>query len=221
MKIVFCLILLSTHFACLAQLSVDLVSGDKITFQKANADAFKTTIKGDSVIIKQLLFDRLDGLGFDLSSNPESIRIKYELDFFQYTIDDNPSGPIGLSFWTDYKALSSSTLPDHYGSYENSFRTFNFLGFNRQSELGNFYFKSYPELKARSLEVQRNFYSGLVDDEQFKKCCPEYIKQATEFLSSDERSFESLESLSLELVFKSTIMEITYPSGTKYVRINR
>lgn len=68
MKTVFCLILITAHFACFAQLKVDLKSGDKITFMKANAEAFETTINGDSVIIKQLLFDRHDGLAFELSA---------------------------------------------------------------------------------------------------------------------------------------------------------
>src|SRR5690606_20028509 len=102
-----------------------------------------------------------------------------------------------------------------------SFRAFKLLGFDSQSELENYYFESYPGLKAKSLEIQRNFYNEILGDKQFEKCCPEYIEQAKEFLSSDEKSFDSFESLSLELNFKSTVIEITTKTGIQYVRINR
>ena len=221
MKTTFCLILSTFHFVGLAQIKVELQSGNSLTFMNANPEAFSLTTNGDSTIIKQLLFDRLDGLSFELSFEPKNIRLKYEIDFFQYTIDDNPSGSIGLTYWTDFKELGIPTLPDHYGSYKNGFRTFKFLGFESQSELANFYFKTYPELKVKSLEVQRNFLNELVTDEQFKKCCPEYIEQAKKFLSSDANSFDNFESLSLELVFKSIVMEITSSTGTQYLRINK
>lgn len=188
---------------------------------EANAEAFNQTSNGDTTIVRQLLFDRLDGLLFELSSKPKSIRLKYELEFFQYTIDDNPAGPIGFTIWTDFRKLDNLILPDNYGSHQDILRTFKFLGYDSQSELANFIFKSYPELKAKSLEIQRNFYNKLVIDERFIMCCPEYIEQAEEFINSDPISFDDFESLSIELVFKSTLLEIIFPEGTEYLRIDR
>gem|GEM_PF-3316014 len=60
--------------------------------------------------------------------------------------------------------MDLSTFPGHYGSSQDGFRTFQLLGFESQTELANFYLKSYPEFKARSLDIQRNFFDGLVID---------------------------------------------------------
>lgn len=221
MKTVFSLFFVALHLVALAQLQVKLKNGETLTFLKANAEAFQQTANGDTIVIKQLLFDRLDGLAFELSFKPKGISLKQELDFIQYTIDDNPSGSIGLTFWTEFKTLDVSILPGHYGSSQDGFRTFQLLGFESQTELANFYLKSYPELKTRSLDIQRNFFEGLVIDERFKRCCPEYIEQAKEFLNSNPNSFNTFESLSLELVFKSTILEISDALNVQYVRINK
>jgi len=138
--------------------------------------------------------------------------------FFQYTIDDNPHGLLKFSTWTHYFESASPLLPDNYGNSETVVRTYKFLGFNSQQELEKHVFElNISEIKKESITNQKSFYNALLKDNQFQDCCPEYIEQAKNFLGSDVDSLLSLDDLSLEFVFKTTLMEVITSKDEKLV----
>ncbi|UII20570.1 hypothetical protein [Fulvivirga ligni] len=221
MRTIICTLLSFICFGAYAQYSIPLENGRTLTFINAEPDNFDHEINGDTVIIQQLFFDGLDGYGIKFSEQPTSIKVSYEIDFFQYTIDDNPAGPLELTYWTEPSLFNGSILPDHYGNHLYTRRTFKFLGFNSQSELANYFLTNYPKIKELSLLTQANFFKGLLEDERFEECCPEYIQQGKEFLGKEPGDFNSLGDLALELGYRTTLLELTYGTGKKYVKIKR
>ncbi|MBN7811473.1 hypothetical protein J0A68_10935 [Algoriphagus sp. H41] len=221
MRTIFCSLLIFVCFGAFAQYSVPLTNGQTLTFINAESDNFEHELSGDTVIIQQLFFDGLDGLEIKFSERPMNIRLSYEIDFFQYTIDDNPAGPLEPTYWTKPSLFYGSILPDNYGNHLNTKQTFKYLGFNSQSDFANYFLTNYPKIKELSLLTQTNFINGLLEDERFQECCPEYIQQGKEFLSKEPYDFKTLGDLALELGFRTTLLELTYETGKRYVKIKR
>jgi hypothetical protein len=221
MKTILYILISLISFEAFPQFSVPLTNGQTITFIDAESDNFEYQMSGDTVVIQQLLYDGIDGLEIRFSEQPKSIKISYEIDFFQYTIDDNPAGPLKLTYWTDSKTFEGSILPSHYGNDLSSERTFKFLGFNSQSDLDNHFLKNYSSIKELSLKAQIDFYGGLINDERFIRCCPEYIQQSKEFLNKDQSEFLTLNDLALELGFKTTLLELNDGVVNQYVKVKR
>ncbi len=177
---------------------------------------FKIIRSSDTTFYLKQLYEGIDGksIQYDKNSfNSISARIKFNFSFLQYTIDDSPAYPISYSKQSPWAKLTpvdgSIEIPGFYGSVNSNklYERLNHLNF--KSFMEEFY-QDFEIIKRESIRKQTEFYTKLLQNKlEYKKCCPEYIIQAENFIKRKNSDYTSIDELGLELFYKSIMIEIT------------
>lgn len=182
-----------------------------------DAEDFKIVRTQDTTYYLGHSYSGIDGK--NIKYNQEDVadiraKIKYELSFNQYTIDDNPAYPISYTKQTDWTNLrftkGNIPIPDMYGNSD-KVRVHKQLGYPELSELHNYIEKEdFERIREESYKEQLDFYKNVIKEKSlYADCCPEYVNQANEFLKTEISDYKSFDDLSLEPIYKSFTVLIT------------
>jgi hypothetical protein len=187
-----------------------------ITIPGITNEDFQVIEKGDSTIYLKQFYEGLSGRKIV----PDTTQIKtikakckFTFGFLQYLTDDRVAEPLYFSHETRWINLEVTNgeiiIPDFYGNTHTQ-RLYQALGFKTKSGLEQWFEKHHlSTIKTESLKVQTAFYSQLLANKQaYKDCCPEYIRQAGEFLALDKANLNTLKELGLELYYKELTLDI-------------
>lgn len=177
--------------------TIDL--GDFVLYTNADTEDFKVSNfkNSDTIIIQKVLYKDLNNSVLKMK---EGIKFKeiveqVTFDFKQYTIDDNPATPLEIDIFKTNQTQNS-----------NLYKLTNVS--NYIAWLKNNYFN---DVKTKSIRYQSKFYLKLLDNkEKYINCCPEYIKQAKDFVKSDKESFNDFEELNVSPYIKERFLKITF-----------
>ena len=196
---------------------------DKIDYNNYNVD-----IKENKIILTNELHETIQGKKIKITdSNIENLKakIKIEFGFNQYTIDDSPAQPLEFTKQTKWLNLNvkdnSIEIPELYNN-SSALKIFELLGFKNNSEIQKWIEKTdFATVKNLSIKEQRIIYSKILHEkEKYKKCCPEYIKQATMFVNTKVNIANGFNDLNIELITNRIIIEINGTNnGEKYKRV--
>ena len=203
-------------------------SKKQIDYELSNTDIndFEINIKGDTVFYKSTNFQSFDGktLSLDLMEIASiSAKTLFEFSFYQHTIDDSPV--ICLPFskkskWVDLRFDENEIhLADFYGNSDHA-RIHSFFGLETKNDLIYWIIiDDFDQLKSISIDAQLKFYTELINEKsKYKKCCPEYIKQAKDFISKDKSEFKSMVDLAIEMYIKkrTIVLKGIYNNGDPF-----
>ncbi len=114
--------------------------------------------------------------------------------------------------WSELEVSGQQILipqsEDNFPDVKNVFRQ---LGFNDRYDFEKmFEAQNFAVLKQQSYDFQKAFYTDSLkkDREKFEQCCPEYIRQAEEFLDKTPAAFNSMADLGLEVYRARTEIEL-------------
>ena len=193
-----------------AQIAITTPTAD-VTFRDADPTSFEVKVISDTIFVKKLLYEGLDGTGFEFSPEPTSLKVQYELGFLQYTVEDNPAWPLDFSTKTKWLELEDTVMPDFYGNNKEAKSTHSLLGYESRTDLAEKTFRKYfEEIKSQSIDSQTYFFSQVLSDPKLEVCCEDYIEPAEKFLNSNPEDLNSIEDLSIEFIFKSTLLEAIF-----------
>jgi hypothetical protein len=203
----------------------------EFTFTIPNLDTedFEVIEKGDSIFYTKTFYERLDGkqIQFDISVVTKiTAKINFGFGFVQYTNDDNPAFPLQFtkrSEWANTDIDSGKIeVPDFFGNSKNT-KVYEILGFKDQNMLINWVISNdFEKIKDESVKAQTDFYKTIIDKKnEYASCCPEYLKQAEEFLKQDPKGFKTIKELHLEFTYKDFILEISGETkdGTRFHKV--
>lgn len=206
--LIFFLLILSQSL--FAQLKTE-IAGIEVSFPQAPSDQFRLSVDRHQIIIDILFYEGLEGQPIQFSIAPEKLEIKYKLGFLQYTIDDSPARPISFIKWTNYSPLKTPVLPSFYSSSKEIHQAHELLGSSSRQALAERVFKQNQyAITQQSLYDQEEMYVRVLNDSVFVKCCPEYIKQANEFMKADKATLDSIEKLHIEFVYLLTVVKAVF-----------
>jgi hypothetical protein len=189
-----------------------------LSIRDTKPDDFRITKRGRVAEIEPRTYEGIDGtkvvvVRSDLTSL--SARIRFEFGILQYLNDDRRARPLDFSHQTPWTAIEIShnviQIPQFYRNRENVVDVHSQLGFGSEEEFLRFLEVEYFEkIEAISYPEQRKFYTHLLRDDRtrYEQCCPEYIKQAQEFLSRPRSDFKTLSDLGVEVFLRKLTLEI-------------
>ncbi|ESU21394.1 hypothetical protein FCR2A7T_05670 [Flavobacterium cauense R2A-7] len=194
-----------------------------------NNDDFKIDKFNDTTIYFKLAEEGLDGKKIIFDSNRYKnviAKAKFNLGFLQYTTDDRPASPLDFTKQTEWINLKVHNgiieIPDFYGNSEN-IKLYKVLGFKNENELSETIgFENFDSIKKESVGYQNWYYNGILKDkEEYKTCCPEYIKQAENFINTPTNNYKNINDLHLELYYDHVLIEIKAITRNKEIQIHK
>ncbi|GAB5528024.1 MAG: hypothetical protein Roseis2KO_58960 [Roseivirga sp.] len=192
-----------------AQLHAE-VDGVGITFPDMPLEHFLLTVDSNKVSITPVAYELPEGQ-VQFSMAPEKLEVKYKLGFVQYTIDDSPASPLSFVHWTEYHTLKTPVFPNLHKTDKNAIDAHALIGYDSRQNLANSVFsQNQKEITEESMYIQEVGYVNVLRDSSYMKCCPEYIRQAKEFMKAEKASLNSLDKLNLELVYKTAVLRATF-----------
>lgn len=206
-------------------------TGEEIHFTvtELSEEDFDVVERNDTTYYLKQLHEGLEGkaIQFDQSLVSDlSAKVRFDFGLLQYTTDDNSAIPLEFtkqSKWSDLQIKDGVIeIPDFNGN-SNSRKVCEMLGFEDRKELLDWVAgEELEEIKNESIQAQTNFYQSLLKKKsQYESCCPEYIRQANAFLSSQANNKKSIDELGLELTYKSLTIDISgqLKNGEKFHRV--
>ena len=74
-----------------------------------------------------------------------------------------------------------------------------------------FFKENRSEIKQKSLENQRYFFSKLIKEKKkYEDCCPEYIEQASQFLRKTPSDFNTYDDLNSDAYVRQRVLKVYY-----------
>lgn len=157
----------------------------------------------DSIYIYKKLYKTLDEamLKPNMDVTIDKVEELLEIGYYQSTIDDNPAYDLGISITQKY-------IEKDIGSY------YELKSVDNVDK--NILETNWSKLKHTSLESQNTFFSKLIEEKKkYEKCCPEYIKQAFDFLRKNNTDFKKYDDLKVEPYIRKRFLIINYKIGDK------
>ncbi len=182
-----------------------------------NIEDFKIDKTKDSVFYTKKSYEGLDGKVIELKKTELKniqAKIQYEFSFLQYTIDDNPAYPISYSKdskWSNLPCKNNQIIIPDFRGKTNSRRVHKQLGYNKFKQITTWLEKeNFKQIRLESFNEQKVFFEKLIQNKsEYINCCPEYIKQANNFLETKIDNYKSINDLRLELYIKKVVINIS------------
>lgn len=186
--------------------------------EDVNSEDFEVTLQERTATIRPRTLEGIDGSKIRIENsqlNGMTARIRFELGFLQYLTDDVRASPLDLLHQTAWTALeipnNGIQIPQFYKNRENVTEVYNQLGFQSEQDfLRSVEAKYFEKVKPISYRTQREYFTNLLrrDRARYKQCCPEYIKQAEQFLSRPLAELKTFETLGIEIYLQKLTLEI-------------
>ncbi len=194
-----------------------------IIFPSVNSSWFDVTQERepDTIKIYRVDYEDLDGRKFEIQPKTKKVYVQFEFGFAQYTIDDNPAGPIDYSEYSDWIKLKKDIVPAFYEDHDGGDWVHILFHFESKEEMAKYYFQaSFDEIKSSSVEYQTGFYKMLLSDPKLEVFPDEYAEKARKFIQSDKEMLLSIEDLELEFYLKSIFIKLVYSKDhVQYVQV--
>jgi hypothetical protein len=206
-------------------------TGEEIHFTvtELSEEDFDVVERNDTTYYLKQLREGLEGkdIQFDQSLVSDlSAKVRFGFGFLQYTTDDNPASALEYtkqSKWSDLQIKEGVIEIPNFNGNSNNRKVYEALGFKDRKQLLDWIAGEELEgIKNESIQAQTNFYQALLKKKsQYVSCCPEYIRQANAFLSSQSKNKKSIDELGLELTYKSLTIDISgqLKNGEKFHRV--
>ncbi|KIC03672.1 hypothetical protein OA88_02675 [Flavobacterium sp. JRM] len=184
-----------------ANTQTDIDCGDFILKVDIDKDDFSIVNKGDTIFIYKELYGSIEDKKISIiekGSKLSNIELNENIEtrFYQRMTDDN-SGSV-LDFY--YKKINKPNLVSN-----------GFISSNSESFKSILLDKCFLEVKKESLKKQKQFYNSLLaNKKKHENCCPEYIRQAKDFLNKKDEVFTNFESLNVSPFINKNIITIKY-----------
>ncbi len=193
-----------------AQLKTE-VDGIKISFPDISVEHFELRVDSNKVIITPLTNRTIEGQPILFSIPPKNTEVRFRLGFLQYTIDDSPASPLAFVHWTQYHHLRTAAFPFFYETNEGIIKAHELIGFPSKQALAESIFqRNQNTINQQSVYDQETKYVRILHDSSYLECCPEYIKQANEFMKTNKDSLNSLDKLNLEIVYNTIVIRARF-----------
>jgi len=139
-------------------------------------------------------------------------KVKVEVDFLQYTIDNNPAAALSFNKILEGKELSIIDRKLEWPGVNSA--AFTNLIQHKQVTLSSWLNEEeLKELAQKSKIYQQKVYKGVLDEEEkYSNCCPEYIAQAKAFfetVEADSDYYKKLDNAGLEMIYSKMMIELT------------
>lgn len=191
----------------------------KLIVDDIDPSGFHTEVNGNSAVIDTRGYEGIDGKRIRIVGKglrELKVAIRFEFGILQYLIDDDPASPLDFSYETDFTEIAvinnAIQIPQFYNNYENVVNVYQHLRYSDRETFERFIEdRFFQRIKALSYKKQKIFYERLLseDRKRYEKCCPEYIKQANEFLTKNTADFKSFNDLGIEIYCSKLFLDFS------------
>ena len=180
-----------------------VIDGFILNLPSIDEEDFKFEKRNDTLYITPLTYFTLDGTTLIVQKGIRVINLRESIiiGIKQETTDDTPAA------WLDFSSERSRLI-------RNIKQKYNLWTSQKQEDY--LYQHHWPTIKDLSIQFQKTFYDKIIENQiNYKECCPEYIKQAKQYLAMKKESVISFEQLHAYPQIKGRTITISYRKKQK------
>ncbi len=170
-----------------------------ISLRELDQEDFDVDYQNKVIVIKELLYDNLQGktIKIPLENKKIKAKIKFTFGILQHLTDNSPSSPLKFSKETKFIDLpiknNTISIPEMGNNCPSIKDIYEFFGFENNDSLKKWINGNGIELMKLSIAKQKKYYSEILkNQDNYKKCCPEYLKQAKKLMAKKNFKIKEL-----------------------------